>query len=114
MKPLWLTIVLIGLTLVIVACNDSGGIGLSLSKTHHQVKISNSDLEDAVLAKLRSDAQLVEETRLSVRADVNKNLVILAGTVASDDARTKAIGLAKSARAGLTVDSQIEVRPVVG
>jgi len=114
MKQLWLTILLIVSTLVIVACNDSGGIGLSLSKTHRQVKLSNSDLEHAVLAKLRSDAQLVEETRLSVRADVNKNLVTLSGTMASDAARTKAVGLAKSARAGLTVDNQIDVRPVVG
>jgi osmotically-inducible protein OsmY len=114
MKQLGLTIVLIVSTLVTVACNDSGGIGLSLSKAYRQVKLSNSDLEDAVLAKLRSDAQLVEETRLAVRADVNKNLVTLSGIVASDEARTKAIGLAKSARAGLTVDNQIEVRPVVG
>jgi len=113
MKQLWLTIALMGSTLLIVACNDSGGSGLSLSQPPHQV-LSDSDLERAILAKLRSDAQLVEETQLSVRADVNKNLVTLSGTVASDDARTKAIGLAKSARTGLTVDNQIEVRPVVG
>lgn len=113
MKQLYLTITLIFSTLMIVACNDSGGIGLSLSKTHRQV-MSNSDVEHAIFAKLRNDAQLVEETQLSVKADVNKNLVILAGTVASEDARTKAIGLAKSAQAGLTVHNQIEIRPVVG
>jgi len=113
MKQLWLTIVLIVSMLVSVACNDSGGGSSTLSKTQRQMRMLNTDLEHAVLAKLRSDAQLVEETRLSVRAEVNKNLVTLSGTVASDDARTKAIGLAKSARAGLTVHNQIEVRPVV-
>ena len=112
MKKRWLTILLIGATLGTVACNDSGGI--ALSKAYRQMKISNNDLEHAVLAKLRSDAQLVEETRLSVSADASKNLIILSGIVSSDEARTKAIGLAKGARAGLTVDNQIEVRPVVG
>ena len=115
MKQLWLTIVLlIGSTLMIVACNDSSGGSSRLSKTQRQVRMSNTDLENAVLVKLRTDAQLVEETRLSVRADVNKNQVTLSGTVATDDARSKAIDLARTARAGLAVDNQIEVKPAIG
>jgi osmotically-inducible protein OsmY len=52
-------------------------------------KMSDSDLEQAIRAKFDSDAQL-KEAKLDVDADVDKNEVTIAGTVRSQEARSKA------------------------
>jgi osmotically-inducible protein OsmY len=73
--------------------------------------MSGSELEEAVKAKLQSDEQL-RNASIKVSADAERNAVTLSGTVASEDARSKAVELAKSAHSGVTVNDQIEVKPV--
>jgi osmotically-inducible protein OsmY len=73
-------------------------------------KMSDSDLEKVVRAKLESDAAL-KEAKLDVDADADKNEVTISGTVHSQEIRNKAVELAKSAHSGLTVNDKIDVKP---
>jgi len=67
-------------------------------------------LEKAVRAKLENDAQL-KVADVSVNADAERNEITLSGTVRSNAAREKAIELAKSAKPGVLVNDQIDVKP---
>jgi osmotically-inducible protein OsmY len=73
-------------------------------------KTSDSDLEQAVRAKIESDPKL-KEARLDVDANADKNEITLSGTVPSQEMRSKAIELAKSAHSGLNVNDKIDVKP---
>jgi hypothetical protein len=73
-------------------------------------KMSDSDLEKAVKAKLTSDEQL-RGANLKVDANADKNEVTISGTVRSQDQRAKAVELAKSAHSGVTVNDKIDVKP---
>jgi osmotically-inducible protein OsmY len=73
-------------------------------------KMSNSDLENAVKAKLSADEQL-KAAKLDVDANASKNEVTISGTVQSQDHRNKAVELAKSAHSGVTVNDKIDVKP---
>jgi hypothetical protein len=73
--------------------------------------LSGSELENAVKAKLQSDQQL-RSASIDVSADAEKNAVTLSGTVPSQEARQKAVELARSAHSGITVNDQMEVKPV--
>jgi hypothetical protein len=70
---------------------------------------TGNELEETVKAKLQSDEQL-RNAPIRVSADAEKNAVTLSGTVPSEEARNKAVDLAKSA--GVTVNDKIEVKPV--
>jgi osmotically-inducible protein OsmY len=72
--------------------------------------MSNSDIENAVKAKLQSDEQL-RAANINVDANSDKREITLSGTVTSQDLRNRALDLAKSAQAGLTVNDKIEVKP---
>ena len=69
---------------------------------------ANAELEKEVNAKIATDREL-KAAKLIVSADVTKNEIILRGTVSSDDLRSKAVELAKSAQAGVVVNDQIKV-----
>ena len=73
-------------------------------------KMSDSDLEKAVKAKLSADEQL-KTAKLDVDANASKNEVTISGTVSSQDHRSKAVELAKSAHSGVTVNDKIDVKP---
>jgi osmotically-inducible protein OsmY len=73
--------------------------------------MDGSELENAVKAKLQQDEQL-RNAKIDVSADSEKNAVTLSGTVPSQEARNKAVELAKSAHSGITVNDQIEVKPL--
>jgi BON domain len=73
-------------------------------------KMSNSDLENAVRAKLSTDEQL-RTAKLDVDANASKNEVTISGTVQSQDHRNKAVELAKGAHSGITVNDKIDVKP---
>jgi BON domain-containing protein len=72
--------------------------------------MSDSDLEKAIHAKLESDDAL-KQAKLSVNADVKDNKVTIAGAVASQELRTKAVELAKSAQPGIIIEDEIDVKP---
>ena len=73
-------------------------------------KMSDSDLEKAIKAKLESDTQ-TRQANLSVDAEANENKVSIKGTVPSQEVRTRAIELVRSVQPGLTIDDKIDVRP---
>jgi osmotically-inducible protein OsmY len=73
-------------------------------------KMSDSDLEKAIKAKLESDTQ-TRQANLSVDAEADENKVSLKGTVTSQEIRTKAVELTRSVHPGLTINDEIEVRP---
>ena len=116
-KYFWLIPLLFSLN-VIFACDDRArqpGIGNGNSKSIHKLERMNvamrdSDLENAVRAKLESVPQL-KSADLSVNADAVRNEVTLSGTVRTHAARKKAIELAKSAKPGVAVNDKIDVNP---
>ena len=109
----WLGSIIVTAWLVLPGCKDSnsptGNVPVS-ERPAGEAKLSDSDLEKAVRAKLESDDQ-IRAANLKVDAEADDNKVSIKGTVASQDVRMKAIELAKSAQPGLTVNDEIEVRP---
>lgn len=73
-------------------------------------KMANAELEEAVREKLNTDDQL-KTARLSVRADVTRNEVTLAGQLPSTTLKRKALDLAKTAHAGVIVIDKMIVTP---
>ena len=110
----WLIPLLFGLNLVVAGCDDRDRRPATQTSpsvsTPSAAKMSDSDLEKAVRAKLETDAAL-KEAKLDVDADADKNQVTLSGTVRSQEVREKAVELAKSAHSGLTVNDKIDVKP---
>jgi osmotically-inducible protein OsmY len=92
------------------ACKDAGNERGPKSATQGESKMSNAKLENSIRAKLDNDAQL-KEAKLSVSADADKNEVTLSGTVPTQDARARAVDLAKSTQPGLTINDKIDVKP---
>jgi osmotically-inducible protein OsmY len=70
----------------------------------------DSDLEYAVRTKLENDPQL-KSADVSVNADAVRNEVTLSGTVRTRAAKEKAIELARSAKPGVAVNDQIDIKP---
>ena len=87
--------------------NETAG---SATSSPGNLKISSSELENAIKAKFKADDQL-RAADLSVTADVDKNEVTLSGSVPSQALRSKAVQLAKSAQSGVTVTDKIDVKP---
>jgi len=73
-------------------------------------KLSNSDLEQMVKARLAADPQLAKS--IDVSADADKNEVTLKGDVPTEQLRSQAIDLAKSSKEGLVITDKIDVKPL--
>ncbi|MET0644671.1 MAG: BON domain-containing protein [Candidatus Binatia bacterium] len=113
---LWFPL-LFGLTIILMGCEERGRqprIGTpnpSIHKLEHlNASMRDSDLENAVRAKLENDPQL-KSADLRVNGDGVRNEVTLSGTVPTHAARKKAIELAKSAKPGVLVNDKIDVKP---
>jgi osmotically-inducible protein OsmY len=95
-------------------CKDSTTPGTNTPTTEQRGgetnKMSDSDLEKAIKARLESDND-IKQANLSVNADISENKATIKGKVGSQDLRAKAIDLAKSAQPGVTINDEIEVRP---
>ena len=114
-KVSWLIPLLFGLNIVFVGCDERGRqpgtrTTPSPSTAPSTSKLTDSDLEKAVRAKLENDPQL-KEADVSVNADTDRNEITLSGTVRSRAARDKAVELAKSAKPGVAVNDKIDVKP---
>jgi osmotically-inducible protein OsmY len=111
----WLIPLLFGLNVIFSGCEDRSKQPATQATpgpatTPTAVKMSDSDLEKAVRAKLEGDVAL-KEAKLDVDANADKNEVTLSGTVRSQEVREKAVELAKTAHSGLTVNDKIDVKP---
>jgi osmotically-inducible protein OsmY len=104
-RILLILMIAIGAVSVLTACDETSGTGGGSSTT-----MTDSQLENNVRSKLNTDAQL-KGANLGVSANASKNDVTLSGTVDSQNLRTRAVELAKSANAGLIVNDKIEVKP---
>ena len=78
--------------------------------TNLNASMRDSDLENAVRAKLENDPQL-KSADLRVNGDAVRNEVTLSGTVRTHAARKKTIELAKSTKPGVAVNDKIDVKP---
>jgi hyperosmotically inducible periplasmic protein len=102
-------------TLITFAVSAALGlVGCSTSNTsannNPNPRVSNSDLEQSVKARLAADPQTAR-SKLDVSADASKNQITLSGTVYSETERTEAINDTKDAQPGLNVVDKIEVKP---
>jgi len=71
---------------------------------------ANSDLEQSIQARFAADAEL-KNNGLTVTANADKSEVILAGTVASEELRSRAVALAKETKPDLRIMDTIDVKP---
>lgn len=110
----WLIPLLFGLNLVVASCDERDRRPATQTSpsasTPSAAKMSDSDLEKAVRAKLETDVAL-KEANLDVDANADKNEVTISGTVRSQEIRNKAVELARSAHSGITVNDKIDVKP---
>jgi osmotically-inducible protein OsmY len=95
---------------LVSACKDAGDERGPKSTVQSDSKMSDAELENSVRAKLDNDAQL-KEAKLSVSANADKNEVTLSGTVPTQDARARALDLAKSTQPSLTINDKMDVKP---
>jgi osmotically-inducible protein OsmY len=113
-KVICLIPLLFGLYVLFAGCDRAGQSGKHTNRSPSTAlstsQLSDSDLEQAVWAKLESDPQL-ESADLGVNADAARNEVTLSGTVRTRSEREKAIALAKSAKPGVAVNDKIDVKP---
>ena len=98
----------VGIGATLIGCSPAGNTQAPASAA--PASISNSALEEKIKTNLNSDDQL-KLSNLSVTANSDRNEATLTGTVQSEAAKTNAVESAKSAQAGLTVTSKIEVDP---
>ncbi len=113
-RPFLMTSIVLAVGVSIAGCKDASDKPMSNGPVAERradgTKMSDSDLEKAIKAKLESDTQ-TRQANLSVDAEANENKVSIKGTVFSHEVRTRAIELAKSVQPGLTINDEIEVKP---
>ncbi len=108
MKNQLMTIAFAGtLALGLMGCDT---VNTQTANTTTKTTMSDSDLENAIKARIDTDTQL-KAAGLDVDAAVEKKTVTISGTVETQAMRTKAIDLAKSAQAGLIITDKIDVKP---
>jgi len=100
-----LSLLAIGL-LVINGCENKN----EQTKSPEALPLTDSDLTSNIKAKLDSD-EAVRRADLKVDANASENRATLSGTVPTETLRTRAIELAHSAKAGMTLDVKIDVKP---
>jgi osmotically-inducible protein OsmY len=76
----------------------------------NQARMTDTELENAIRAKLNGDAQL-RAANLDVDVNASRNEATVSGEVATQDMRTRANELIKSAHPGITINDKIEVKP---
>ncbi len=106
-KLILVPLIVLAFSVVFMACNKPGA---DEARRGEKAKMTDSDLEKSIRAKLDSDQQ-IKAANLRVNADADKNEVTLSGTVKSEALRTKAVELANSAQSGLRINDKIDVKP---
>jgi hyperosmotically inducible periplasmic protein len=105
----FLGLTLLGVSLSLNGCAAADSREATTEPTS-KAQMTNSELEEEIKARFKTDAQL-DAANLSVDANVNRNEITLSGTVGWESLRTKALELAKSVHADLTVTTKIDVKP---
>jgi len=92
---------------VITGCNRPPS---GTETTEKPSKMTDSDLETRIKARLGEDAQL-RAADLGVKADVDRKEVKLSGTVGSEALRTRAVEIARGSYPGVIITDKIDVKP---
>ena len=92
--------------LIMAGCSQTG----STTSASAPSGITDSDLKQAVQARINADSQLAA-ANLDVDADAKDNKVTLSGTVTTEALRDQAVDMAKLARPALEITDKIEVKP---
>lgn len=106
-RILWALVVVSAFFVVLTGCSQTDE---GKSTVNERARITDSELESQIKAKLSSDPQ-VRAADLRVSADAGKHQATISGTVESAALRIRAIELARGAHAGLSVTDKIEVKP---
>jgi hyperosmotically inducible protein len=85
--------------------NESAG-----TRSGETKKMTDSELESAIKTKINSDTRL-SAAGIDVSANADRNEATLSGTVESQELRTRAVELAKSAHSSLVITDKIDVKP---
>jgi len=100
-------IILISLGFLMLAgCSQTG----STTSASAPSAISDSDMQNAIQARLNSDPDL-SAAKLDVDAHAKDNKVTLKGTVATEAMRLRAVELAKAGNPNLEITDKIDVKP---
>jgi osmotically-inducible protein OsmY len=97
-------------TAAIVTMLMAAGCSKSEMEKRTELRTTNTDLEQAVKARISSDSALANAD-IKVSADVDKKQITLTGTVPTEEMRTQAVAAAKGAMAGAIVEDKIDVKP---
>ncbi len=98
----------IALTFLMAGLLGSLGCSNSGPNVTSAASMTSAELKQMVQSKLSSDPQL---TQVDVSADADSNQVTLSGSVASEQARSDAVDMAKSTRPNMQVVDKIDVKP---
>ena len=85
-------------------------VGCTMTPKPAEVALTDQQVEDGIRSRLAADASL-QAANLDVDADVSDHRVTVSGTVPSESVRSRAVEIAQSFQAGLTVNSKIDVKP---
>ena len=97
-------------TAAIVTMLMAAGCSKSEMEKRTELRTTNTDLEQAVKARISSDSALANAD-IKVSADVDKKQITLTGTVPTEEMRTQVVAAAKGAMAGAIVEDKIDVKP---
>jgi hyperosmotically inducible periplasmic protein len=103
-------LILAGLLAFLILPGCSSNRETTTQAAREPEKMSDSDLKNKIENQLKSDPKL-RDADLSVSANVDRNEATLSGTVATEEMRTRAVEMARSANPGLTVTDKIDVKP---
>jgi len=92
--------------LMLAGCSQTG----STTSASAPSAISDSDMQNAIQARLNSDPDL-SAAKLDVDAHAKDNKVTLKGTVATESMRLRAVELAKAGNPNLEITDKIDVKP---
>ena len=106
MKQLFMVVLLLCLSFQ-VACTKGPG---ATQAAKEERRLTDSELKNRIESSINSDAQL-GAANLSIKADADRNMATLSGTVDSEALRMRAIDMAKAVQPGLTVEDKIDVKP---
>lgn len=95
---------------VLVGCDMPNGDRPATTTTDTKAKMTDSELENAILAKLNADSSLAG-LKFDVDANADRNDVTLSGNVETQAQRTRAVEIARNAHAGLVITDKIDVKP---
>ena len=109
-KNIFMLLVISLIALAFSACAVSDRNTTTDKTAGTQPKMTNSDLENKIKAKLNADTELAR-AKLDVDANADRNEATLSGTVESQALRMRAVDLAKSAQPSLVITDKIEVKP---